>query len=142
MTTTQNLSPVATVTAIYEAFGRGDVPTILSLLADDVVFDDDSLPSAAQAAGHPLLSPHRGKEGVAAFFAELGDYTFHDFQVTDLLAGDDVVAARVLVDLAYPSGARFRDDEMHLWRFDADGLVTGLRHYSDTAKHLAAWPGE
>lgn len=140
MTTTQNLSPVATVAAIYEAFGHGDVPTILSLLADDVVFDDDS-PSAAQSAGHPLLSAHRGKEGAAAFFAELGNYAFHDFQVTDVLAGDEVVAARVLIDVTYPSGVRFRDDEMHLWRFDADGLVTGVRHYADTAKHLAAWHG-
>ena len=141
MTTTQDLSPLATVTAIYEAFGRGDVPTILELLADDVVFEDDSLPSAAQVAGHPLLIARRGKEGAAAFFAELGNYTFHDFQVTDVLAGDGVVTARVIIDVAYPSGARFRDDEMHLWRFDTDGLVTGMRHYADTAKHLAAWRG-
>lgn len=139
MTTTQSLSPVASVTAIYEAFARGDVPTILSLLADDVVFDDDGLPSAAQSAGHPLLSAHRGKEGAAAFFAELGNYAFHDFSVTDVLAGDDVVVARVITDVEYPSGARLRDDEMHLWRFDADGLVIGMRHYVDTAKHLAAW---
>ena len=139
MTTTQNLSPVATVTAIYDAFGRGDVRTILGLLADDVVFDDDSLPSAAQSAGHPLFSARRGKEGAAAFFAELGNYTFHDFQVTDLLAGDGVVTARVIIDLAYPSGARVRDDEVQLWRFDASGLVTEMRHYADTAKHLAAW---
>ncbi len=141
MTTTQNLSPVATVTAIYEAFGRGDVPTILSLLADDVVFDDDTLPSSAQSAGHPLLRTHRGKEGVAAFFAELGNYAFHDFQVTDVLAGDGVVATRVVIDVAYPSGARFRDDEMHLWRFNEEGLITEMRHYSDTAKHLSAWQG-
>ena len=142
MTTKQNLSPVATVTAIYEAFGRGDVPTILGLLADDVVFDDDRLPSSAQSANHPLLSTRRGKEGFTAFFAELGGYTIHDFQVTDLLAGDGVVAARVLIDIAYPSGARVSDDEMHLWRFDAHGLVAEMRHYADTAKHLASWRGE
>ena len=142
MTTTQKLSPLTTVTAIYEAFGRGDIPAILGLLSDDVVFDDDSIQSAAQAAGHPLLSAHRGKQGAAEFFAKLGNYTFHDFQVTDLLAGDGVVAARVVIDLSYPSGARFRDDEMHLWRFDADGLVIGMRHYADTARHLAAWHGE
>ena len=92
-------------------------------------------------AGHPLLSARRGKQGATAFFAELGNYTFHDFQVADLLTGDGVVAARVVTDIAYPSGARFDDDEMHLWRFDADGLVIGMRHYADTAKHLAAWPG-
>ncbi len=139
MTTTHTISPAATVTAIYEAFGRGDVPTILCLLADDVVFDDDSLPSAAQAAGHPLFGPHRGRDGVSAFFGELAKYHFHDFRVTDLLAGDRVVAARVLVDVEYPSGARIRDDEMHLWRVDDDGLVAEMRHYTDTTKHLTAW---
>ena len=31
---------VTTVNKIYEAFGRGDVPSILSCLADDVAWDD------------------------------------------------------------------------------------------------------
>ncbi len=35
-----------------------------------------------------------------------------------------------------------RDEELHLWRFDADGLICGMRHYVDTAKHIAAERGE
>lgn len=143
MTTTQDtatgLGPAATVTAIYEAFGRGDVPAILDLLADDVVFDDDTRPSAAQQAGYPLFAPHRGKDGAARFFAELAGYRFSEFDVTDLLAGDQCVAARILVEVTAPSGVVIRDDAMHLWRFDDSGLVTGMRHYADTAQHLAAW---
>lgn len=143
MTITQDtatgLGPAATVAAIYEAFGRGDVPAILDLLADDVVFDDDTRPSAAQEAGYPLFVPHRGKDGVARFFAELAEYRFSEFDVTDLLTGDHCVAARILVEFTTPSGAVVRDDAMHLWRFDDSGLATGMRHYADTAQHLAAW---
>ena len=145
MTTTQTpdspavLTPAATVAAIYEAFGRGDVPAILDLLTEDVVFDDDTRPSAAQEAGHPLLVPHRGKDGVARFFAELSKYRFSEFEVTDLLTGDHCVAARILLETTAPSGVVIRDDAVHLWRFDDNGLATGMRHYADTAKHLAAW---
>lgn len=137
--TATGLTPAATVAAIYEAFGRGDVPAILELLTEDVLFDDDTRPSAAQEAGYPLFVPHRGKNGVARFFAELAEYRFSEFDVTDLLTGDHCVAARILVELTAPSGAVVRDDAMHLWRFDDSGLVSGMRHYADTARHLAAW---
>jgi hypothetical protein len=28
---------------------------------------------------------------------------------------------------------------MHLWTFNGDGMVSRLRHYTDTAKHIAAF---
>jgi uncharacterized protein len=40
------------------------------------------------------------------------------------------------------TGGRMRDEELHLWRFDADGRICGMRHYVDTAKHIAAERGE
>jgi ketosteroid isomerase-like protein len=36
-------------------------------------------------------------------------------------------------------GGHYRDEEMHLWTFDDEGKVTRLRHYTDTAKHIAAF---
>jgi hypothetical protein len=30
---------------------------------------------------------------------------------------------------------------MHLWTFNDDGKVSRLRHYTDTAKHIAALKG-
>jgi hypothetical protein len=29
--------------------------------------------------------------------------------------------------------------EDHLWTFNEAGTVSALRHYVDTAKHIAAW---
>ena len=41
------MSNIATVQGIYEAFGKGDVPAILAVLADDVawllMFDETAL---------------------------------------------------------------------------------------------------
>jgi hypothetical protein len=37
---------------------------------------------------------------------------------------------------------RFRDEELHLWTLDDDGQVVRMRHYVDTAKHIAAGAGE
>jgi hypothetical protein len=53
--------------------------------------------------------------------------------VLDLLASDRQVGAevRIVTD-------SYTDEELHLWTFGDDGLVTRLRHYVDTAKHIAA----
>jgi hypothetical protein len=52
------------------------------------------------------------------------------------------VVARVAIDVSLPSGGRVRDEELHLWTFDAAGKIVALRHYIDTAKHLSAARGE
>jgi hypothetical protein len=58
-------SPAATVTAIYEAFGRGDVPTILSLLAEDVLWDGDWADSFAQRSPVEHYLSRRGRSQVS-----------------------------------------------------------------------------
>jgi ketosteroid isomerase-like protein len=55
---------------------------------------------------------------------------------------ENQVAAQIVIELTYPSGGRVRDEEPHLWRFDGDHKIAALRHYVDTAKHIAAWNGE
>jgi uncharacterized protein len=62
--------------------------------------------------------------------------------VLDLLASERQVAVQVVIEVAYPNGGRFRDEELHLWTFGENAKVTALRHYVDTAKHIAAAGGE
>lgn len=138
MTTTVGSSGTATVAALYEAFGRGDIPTILGLLDDEVSWDADWQGNTAQDHGVATMQPRRGKAGVVEFFQVLANYTFHDFQVHDLMGSDKHVAALLTVDFTLPSGARVRDEEIHLWTTGADGKITALRHYIDTARHIAA----
>lgn len=129
---------LATVGAIYEAFGKGDIPTILGCMADDVhweEWDDNS----AQRAGVPWLQPRRGKDGVLAFFQVMGGLQVLDFRVLSLMAGGNQVAAEFEIEFQSPAtGRRLRDQEVHLWTFDDSGQVIRLRHYADTAKHIAA----
>jgi ketosteroid isomerase-like protein len=131
----------ATVADIYAAFSRGDVPTILGVLADDVAWDDWA-DNYAQRAGAPDLAARRGRDDVGRFFDLLGSWTVLDFAVLDIIGAGRQVVAEVRLSLALPGGGRFADEELHLWTFDDGGRVTRLRHYVDTAKHIAAGRGE
>ena len=131
-------SNLQTVQTIYEAFGKGDIPAILSLLADDVKWESWEN-NSAQKAGVPWLKPRKDKDGVIAFFQVVGGMEFHEFQVLSIMEGQNKIAAEILLDATIrDTGKRIRDEEMHLWTFNDEGKVTGLRHYLDTHKHMAA----
>lgn len=69
-----------TVLAVYQAFQRGDIPSILARLAPDVRWNEWP-DHHAQKAGVPWLKPLRGRESVPQFFQLLGTYKFHRFDV-------------------------------------------------------------
>jgi ketosteroid isomerase-like protein len=128
------MSNLQTVQEIYGAFGKGDVPAILSKLADDVEWDTDA------AGDVPLNKPRRGRDGVGEFFAatQLDDFT--NFSPTTFLESGNVVVA--LIDVAFTVKATGKSmtqlDEVHIWRFDNEGKVASFRHRVDThAQHLA-----
>ena len=128
---------LATVQGIYEAFGKGDVPGLLEPLADDVVFEEWP-DHSAQKAGVPWFAERRGHDGAGEFFALAGGWEIHDFQVKSMMAGGNQVVVEVVMDATPTGGSHFRDEELHLWTFGDDGKVKRLRHYVDTAKHIAA----
>ena len=129
------------VEAIYAAFGRGDIPAILSHLAHDVRWEhwDDSF---AQRADVPWARPRTGHRGAGGFFSAVSGFQITEFAVKDLMASGDQVAAEVVIDARLPGGGRYRDEELHLWTFNDHGQVSRLRHYIDTAKQIAASRGE
>lgn len=131
-------SNLETLQLIYEAFGRGDVPAILDLCADDVAWEnwDDN---AAQRAGVATMQARRGKAGVGEFFGAVATLTLQGFEVFNMMEGGNQVAVTFVIEYDTPVGGHLRDEEIHLWTFDADGKVCALRHYTDTAKHIAAW---
>lgn len=132
---------LATVQQIYDAFGRNDIPAILDRLADDIEWESWAA-NSAQAAGVPWMRAHKGKAGVAEFFGVVGQFKIRDFQVLNIMPGGNSVAAEFVIEAEVPGGGVYRDEEMHLWAFDSDGKVKRLRHYTDTAKHIAAAKGE
>jgi ketosteroid isomerase-like protein len=135
------MSHVETVQQVYAAFGRGDIPSILELVSDDIQWEhwEDSF---AARAGLASLSPRNGREGVAGFFGAIADWDVTEFSVLDLAASEKQVIAEIVIEAKLPNGGRFRDEELHLWGFDSEGKINRMRHYVDTAKHIAAGQGE
>jgi ketosteroid isomerase-like protein len=126
------MSNLETIKEIYKAFGTGDIPFILSKLADDVDWEE-WVDNFSQKADVPYLRYKKGIAGVVEFFGEVADLGIRDFQVLSLMEGENQVAAEILIEAEF-----FSDEEMHLWTFDNKGKVKRFRHYLDTAKHIAA----
>lgn len=143
MNETSTLTAVDIVASAYAAFGSGDIPALLALLADDITWEHHGVTTAAQSEEHPLLVARTGTDGSIEFVTEAGRMEIHEFAPHTFLAAPDsgVVAVLVDVDMTYPSGGRFRDAEVHVWTVRPDGLVGSVRHVVDTAKHLDAWRG-
>ena len=132
----------ATINGIYGAFARGDLPAILDTLAPDVSWEEWPDNSVHDDPAVPYLVPRHGAAGVAEFFGLLATFTFHDFQVRSVFAGESEAVARIIAEWSLPNGGRVRDEEIHWWQFDDAGRVVAFRHYLDTAKHRAAAAGE
>ena len=130
------MSPVETVQHIYAAFGRGDIPAILACLAEDVEWEHDTFPNPV-----PWLQPLHGRDQVPRFFKVLADQVeFHSFVPKEILAQGQTVVG--LVDLectVRATGKRVIErDEVHLWRFNAQGQVQRFRHRADTWQQAMA----
>ena len=137
------MTHIETAQAMYEAFGRGDVPAILTHMADDMAFDNWSNNTVVDGGQVDYMTPRDGKAGAVAFFEALQGVEFHDFRVTNLLGGGNQVAATVSLEtMVKKTGKRVRDDMIHLWTFNADGQAIRFLHYLDTAKHIAANTGQ
>jgi uncharacterized protein len=127
------MNNLETSKAIYEAFGRGDIPFILSCLAESIVWEKwDS--NHAQQAGVSYMQEKNSIAGVADFFGEAAQLGITSFEVVSLMEGANKVAVQINLE-----SDRFgKEEEMHLWTFNENGKVIAFRHYLDTAKHIAA----
>jgi len=125
---------VDAVKAIYESFGKGDIPGILARLAPEVEWEHDW--------GGPALrwyAPRRGRGEVVKFFETLGDFEFRRFEPSAFLEGGNLVAVLVHLELVVKAtGKPIRDLEAHLWTFDGAGVVTRFRHLVDTHQFALA----
>ena len=118
----------------YEAFGRGDVPAVLDLLADDVDWTLQG-PSVIPWAG-----PRRGREGVAEFFSLIGEtLEFEQFEPREFVAqGDTVVVLGYERSLVKPTGRTFEHEWAHVYTLK-DGKIAKARFIEDTAAQVVAF---
>ena len=123
------MTPLNKVKTMYAAFSRGDIPAILSGLAPDVEWE-----YGANTPPVPWLKPRRGRDAVAGFFEALKDVDIVRFEPTSLVADGNLVIALFDIELIVKAtGKRVTEiDEVHIWRFNQEGLVQKFRHQVDS----------
>lgn len=130
------MNPIETVQSIYAAFGRGDIPSILALLAEDVSWEYGTSPNPV-----PWLQPLSGRAQVPKFFDALFTHVeMNAFTPRHILADGAFVVS--VVDAAFTVRATGKQvveqDEVHLWAMNDQGRVARFRHRVDTWQHVKA----
>jgi ketosteroid isomerase-like protein len=133
MTTQDNLKIAQ---GIYTAFGQGDIPAILDVLADDVELHE---PPGGEP---PFTGIYKGRDGAGAFFQRM-------IEAVDVLMlepqeyvaqGDTVVVLGHYRFRAKATGITYDTDWAMVWWFRG-GKVAKFQIHDDSATESAALRG-
>jgi uncharacterized protein len=115
------------VKEIYGAFLRGDIPSVLSTMSDDVDFFEPG------EGAYPTSGHRRGLAEMREFFRILDETTkFETFEPREYIAqGDKVVVLGTYTGIAKPTGRRFGMDWAMVWTI-RDGKAVKFHEYTDT----------
>jgi ketosteroid isomerase-like protein len=121
---------IKTITAVYEAFGRGDVAAILDAVTDDVDWAAEAASSAA-----PWYGVRHGKDAVAAFFSDFGStMEVEEFTPVSFAANDtDVLTVVRFRARSRGTGRTAQMNLHHSFKF-RDGKIAYYRGSEDTAQ--------
>ncbi|SEN59886.1 nuclear transport factor 2 family protein [Actinacidiphila rubida] len=121
---------LATVTSVYEAFGRGDVQAILDALSDDVNWATEAASTVV-----PWYGMRSGKSEVRAFFEDFGStMEVEEFTPVAFAATGTDVMTVVRLKARHRVGGRSVAMQMHHWFSFRDGLIAHHRATEDTAQ--------
>ena len=115
-----------TVRRVYEAFAKGDVPTVLGAMDEKIDWQEPaSLPFGnqigAQAVAENIFGP---------VVSQIEGFTLTPHELVD---GDDIVCAiGTYTGKGTKTGIDLNAEFVHIWRFGADGKIKGFRTYTDT----------
>jgi ketosteroid isomerase-like protein len=126
---------IETVQRVYEAFGRGDVDTILAELTDDVDWAAEASSNSAPWFGH-----YHGKAEVPQFFAAIGsNIDVTEFTPITFTANDtDVLVALRFGFTVKATGRSAVMNLHHWWHFDGSKIAS-YRGSEDTEQTAAAF---
>ncbi|MGB3940899.1 MAG: nuclear transport factor 2 family protein [Candidatus Manganitrophaceae bacterium] len=123
---------MGTTTAIiqqaYEAYGRGDIPAILNLVADEVDWE------FAGSASLPYAGRRKDKKGVADFFTEVSRADeIHTFEPREFIEANEHVTVLGWENCtARDTQKKFESEWVHLFTVK-NGKVTRWRGFFNTA---------
>jgi len=126
---------IETIQRVYEAFGRGDVDTILAEVADDVDWAPEAASSSAPWYGH-----YASKAVVPKFFEAIGtsiDVT--EFTPLAFATNDTDVMVTIRFGFTVRTTGRSATMTIHHWWTFADGRIVRYRGSEDTELTAAAF---
>lgn len=116
-----------TMRRLYEAFGKGDVPSVLGAMDPQIRWEEPD--------GLPMFNDQTGPDAVMQDIFAVLPTVFREFSVdVDEIhdAGDVVLALGVYRGVGEETGRTLATHFAHVWRFGPDGKITGFRTYTDT----------
>jgi uncharacterized protein len=125
---TDSNSPLGVVKQSYAAFGRGDIPAIVNLVADQVDWQD------VCPASLPYSGLRRNRAEVAKFFSESARVDeIKKFEPREfIVAGENVTVLGYIEGYARDTKQEFGTDFIHLFTVH-NGKITRWRGFINTA---------
>jgi ketosteroid isomerase-like protein len=124
------------VKEMYAAFGRGDIPGVLGVLADDIEW------RLAGPSELPYAGLHRGRDEVAKFFQTLNQATeFEDFEPREFFARGDKVVVLGHERQRVKATGKVVETEWAMVFTLRGGKIARFHNYEDTHTVVAAHLG-
>lgn len=122
-------TPLETVHQAYGEFGKGNIPGVLNLLAEDVSWKDPGYPDI------PYAGQRKGKTHVMDFFTGLArTVTFTRFEPQRFVCeGNVVVAQGIFTVKGNATGRTAETDWVMIWEV-VDGKIRYYQAFIDTIK--------
>jgi ketosteroid isomerase-like protein len=121
------------IRGLYEAFSRGDVPTVLASMAPDIHWEEAE--NFLYDVGKPFVGPQAVLNGVFMRLAtEWDGFAVNPTEFLD--AGDNVVVLGTYTGTYKATGKPVRAQFGHVWTL-RDGSVTPFRQLTDTRQFAA-----
>jgi ketosteroid isomerase-like protein len=127
------ISSVQVIQEAFAAFGRGDIPTILETLTEDVDW----------WAGGPPELPHagqwHGRDEVAQFFVAIDEHwVYEKFEPQEFIAQSDQVAVTGHDRVRAKSTGKVVEQDWAMFFNLRDGRIARFRIFTDTATLVSA----
>ncbi|MGB9281042.1 MAG: nuclear transport factor 2 family protein [Pseudonocardiaceae bacterium] len=108
---------------VYDAFAKGDVTTVMSLLTDDIEYH--------VSGRSPVSGTYKGKGEVLGLFGKLMELSGGTFriEIQDVLANDKH-GVTLTIERGHRAGKTLENRAVHVWDI-RDGKSTRFRGYND-----------
>jgi ketosteroid isomerase-like protein len=131
----QDVQNTKVVQDAFAAFGRKDIPTLMTYLADDIVWA-----GVYGAAAHvPTSGERRGKAAVDTFFKQVAEHVqFNQFEPKEFVASGDKVVALGHYAATTSTKGSFESDFAMVFTL-RNGKVARFQEFCDSAAINAAY---